>query len=121
MVKVFCMYRLKDGVTREDYERWSREVDQQIIPRLDGCTRFETYAIDAADDSINEGNRQAAYDYIDDIEVESWEAWQASLTGPAGAEVVRQWLTYADLDSVTIVYGHRVVGGIEVLEGVSVA
>jgi hypothetical protein len=115
MVKVFVMYRLKDGVNSEDYAKWSREIDQQIIPRLRGVIRFETYAIDAADQVIS-AEKTARYQYIDDIEVEDWDIWQASLSTPAAAEVVRQWLEFADESTIHIVYGHRIIGGIDVLE-----
>ena len=119
MIKAFCMYRLKDGVSRDDYARWSREVDQQIVPRLEGVIRFETYDIHMLDDSGLSQADGPLFDYVDDIELEDWETYKKSLQSPAGAEVVRQWLTFADESSVHIILGHRIVAGIDVLSDVT--
>ena len=40
MIKVFVMYKLKPGVSLEDYWKWSIEVDQKITPFQPGVYRF---------------------------------------------------------------------------------
>ena len=35
-VKVLISYELADGVTREQYEQWSRDVDQPLASRQPG-------------------------------------------------------------------------------------
>ena len=49
MHKIFVMYRLKGGVTMEQYKTWSREIDQRITPGQPGMIRFEVYAIEGAE------------------------------------------------------------------------
>lgn len=104
MHKVFVMYRLRPGVTMDEYVRWSSEVDQRITPSQRGCIRFEVYAIDGSEDGS-----EPAYQIVEDIEVESWEVWQQTLQGEGMAVVANDFPKYADESTVQLIYGHRVL------------
>lgn len=103
MQKVFVMYDLRPGVTLDEYKRWSREVDQRVTPKQEGCIRFEVYAIEGA-----EGGGQPRYQIVEDIEVESWEVWERTLNGPGMASIAEDFPKYADESTVQLIYGSRV-------------
>lgn len=103
MQKVFVMYKLRPGVSLEDYTRWSREVDQAITPSQKGCIRFEVYAIEG-----EENGGEPQYQIVEDIEVESWDTWQKTLKGEGMAVVAEGFPEYADESTVQLIYGSRV-------------
>ena len=50
-----------------------------------------------------------AYAIFEDLEVESWEAWQAALKSEAMKPVVEGWPRVADESSAVILYGSRIL------------
>jgi len=100
--KVFVMYRLKPGVNASEYIEWSKKVDQTTTPFQPGVYRFEVYHIKGGDG----GN--APYQIVEDIDVESWDAWQQTVTGPGMAQVVQDWNKYGDADSLVTIYGDKI-------------
>ena len=102
MQKVFVMYKLKPGVDIRKYLEWSRTVDQTTTPFQPGVYRFEVYQMKGAEKG------ELPYQIIEDIDVESWEAWQRAVTGPGMAQVVKQWEDYGDASSVVMIYGDKI-------------
>ena len=41
MHKIFVMYKLKSGVSLDQYKAWLNEIDQPITPCQPGMIRFE--------------------------------------------------------------------------------
>ena len=101
--KIFVMYNLREGVTLDDYKKWSREVDQQITPRQAQVNRFETYEIKGADPG------EPKFTIVEDIEVESWEAWNAAVEGEGMKRIGADWPTLADESSAMTLYGARIL------------
>jgi hypothetical protein len=101
--KIFVMYNLKEGVTLDQYKQWSREVDQQITPRQAPVNRFETYEIKGADPG------EPKFTIVEDIEVESWEAWNAAVAEDGMKRIVADWPTLADESSAMTLYGARIL------------
>ncbi|TAK21749.1 MAG: hypothetical protein EPO26_13300 [Chloroflexota bacterium] len=102
MQKVFVMYNLKPGVALEDYMAWSRTRDQVVTPFQSGVIRFEVYAVQGAEKGA------PPYQIIEDIEVESWAAWQQALAGTGMAPIVSEWDAYGDASSLVMVYADKV-------------
>jgi hypothetical protein len=100
--KVFVMYNLKPGVSIDDYMTWSRTRDQVITPFQAGVIRFEVYAIQGAEKG------DSPYRIVEDIEVDSWAAWQETLKGPGMAPIVAEWERYGDATSLVMVYGDKI-------------
>jgi uncharacterized protein (TIGR02118 family) len=100
--KVFVMYKLKPGVDPREYVEWSKSVDQTTTPFQPGVYRFEVYQIKGRDGG------DSPYDIVEDIDVESWEAWQQTVAGPGMAKVVTDWNNYGDADSLVAIYGDKV-------------
>ena len=82
MQKVFVSYRLRAGVSIEQYKAWSREIDQRITPGQKGIIRFEVYAIEGADKG------EPFCQIVEDIEVESFEAFTETVRGSGMAYVM---------------------------------
>jgi len=102
MIKVFVMYKLKSGVSIEDYWKWSIELDQKITPFQPGVYRFEVYAIEGAETG------ESPYQIVESIEVESFEQWQKVLKSEAMKEVVTTWPNYADESTTKLIYGNKI-------------
>ena len=102
MPRVFLRYSLKPGVKMEDYKKWSLQVDQQITPKQPGVRRFEVYEIKGAEKG------EPSCQVMEDIEVDSWEAWQAALKGKGMERVVREWNEYGDADTVVSIWGEKI-------------
>ncbi|WP_242907760.1 hypothetical protein [Actinomadura terrae] len=102
MQKVYCLYKLKPGVTAEEYVEWSRTVDQAITRQQPCVHRFRVLQLG--------GSRGGAspWDIVEDIEVESWEAWEQCLTTPEMAEVVAGFRRMADRESAVTVFGSEI-------------
>lgn len=102
MVQVFIRYKLQPGVSREEFNKWSREVDQVIAARQPGVRSYKIYEIEGA------GTGEPDCDYVEDIEADSREAWEQVNGYPEMKEVVEGWLKLCDPDSVRVVYGKEV-------------
>lgn len=102
MQKVFVFYRLKPGVTVEEYRKWSINLDQKVTPFQPGVHRFEVYEIEGAEVG------ESPYQIVEDIEVDSWEAWQKVVKSEAMKEVVESWGKYGDESTLKVVYGTKV-------------
>jgi|SRR5437870_695659 len=102
MQKVFVMYRLKPGADVNEYIKWSKTVDQTTTPFQPGVYRFEVYQIKGAEKG------KPPFQIVEDIDVESWEAWQRAVNGPGMAKVVRDWNEYGDQESVVMIYGDKI-------------
>jgi hypothetical protein len=81
--KVFVSYRLRPGVSVEQYKAWSGEIDQRITPGQKGVIRFEVYSIEGADKG------EPFCQIVEDIEVESFEAFTETVKGSGMAYVWR--------------------------------
>lgn len=102
MVKVFITYRLAEGVSWDDYEKWSLEIDQPTAGNLPGVIRYEIYKIEGSADG------EPFCDIVEDIEVESWEHWAAVESYPVMQSVVEGWKQLSDQSEVNMVYGTAV-------------
>jgi hypothetical protein len=102
MEKVFVMYKLKPGVTIEEYRKWSISLDQKVTPFQPGVHRFEVYEIAGSDKGA------PAYQIVEDIDVESWETWQKVTASEGMKEVMKTWGKYGDESTIMAIYGKKI-------------
>lgn len=102
MQKVFVMYKLKPGVTLEQYREWSVTLDQVITPFQPGVIRFEVYVIQGA------LKGESPYTIVEDIEVEDWETWKRVSEGEGMKRVAETWGQYGDESTLVVIYGDKV-------------
>ena len=102
MKKVFVMYRLKPGVSIEEYRKWSVSLDQKVTPFQPGVQRFEVYEIEGAEKG------ESPYMIIEDVDVDSWEAWQKVVNSDEMKEIVKTWSNYGDESTLKTIYGKKI-------------
>jgi hypothetical protein len=100
MVTVFITYRLKPGVTREEYDAWSVNIDQPTASRQPGVHRYEIFAVDEGDET--------SWDYVEVIDADSREAWEKVNGYPEMQPVAARFFELCDRDSVRVVYSRKV-------------
>ena len=98
MTMVIITYDLAEGVTREEYEAWSREVDQVIGGRQPGIRRYEVFAVDGA------GVGDVNCDIVEVIEADSVEAWEKVNGYPEMKPVYEGFLRLCNPESVRLLY-----------------
>jgi len=103
MHKMFVMYRLKRGVTMDQYKAWSREIDQRITPGQPGMIRFEVYAIEGADKG------EPFVDVVEDIEVTDFHQWMETSAKPGMAYVQETIAPLVDESTLKIIWGRRIL------------
>jgi len=101
--KVIVFYKLKPGVTLDQYREWSLQVDQRLTPAQPAVNRFEPYVVVGGEG----GGEQ--YTVFEDLDVESWDAWQKILETEAMKPVVEGFPGVADPSTVVVIYGNRII------------
>jgi hypothetical protein len=101
-MKLFLLYRLRDGVTPERYREWSRNRDQ---PTLKGCAGIRDYRVFTVHDP--DGN--SPYTIVEHVDVEDWETWKrVTSTGPMVA-VGEDFQELVDTGSVITLRGEEIL------------
>ena len=100
--QVFTFYRLNEGVDVEEFKKWSRTVDQPTCHRMPAVHSFDVF--------INQGevNGKPFFDVVENIVVESWEAWQETQKSEAFAHVVADWPRFGDGSTFTSIHCEKV-------------
>ncbi len=101
-VRVFISYNLKPATTMEEYRKWSREVDQPLAGAAPGVLRYEIFEVRGA------GKGEPDFTIIEDIEVESWEAWLKVNDLPEVKPAYEGFMRLADPDSVRVHWGEKI-------------
>ena len=100
----FVLARMKPGVSREDYERFEREVDYEVAARLKTVVSYRTHRI------IGVGERLApvGWDYIERIEVTDRAAYEKELA-VSGKELIGElYAKYLDRSYTTSIWSELV-------------
>ena len=100
--KIFTFYNLKEGVDIEKFKEWSRRVDQPTCNSMPACHKFEVFVIKG------ESSKKPFYMIAEDIDVESWDAWQDTIQSKEFSRVMEEWPLYGDSESVVSVYCEKI-------------
>ena len=106
MQKIFVLYRLKKGVSLEQYKAWSREIDQRITPGQPGMIRFEVYEIKGAEKG------EPSVQIVEDIEVANALDWFETCRRPGMAYVQELIADLIDDTTLQVIYGERIVAAL---------
>ncbi|WP_104131615.1 hypothetical protein [Cryobacterium sp. M91] len=87
--RIFTFYNLRPGVNLKEFKEWSRTVDQPICNSMPTCNSFEVFLVNQG---IGDG---VSYNVVEDISVESWDAWQETLSSDAFSKVSTEWPRFA--------------------------
>lgn len=81
MAKLIVLYRLREGVSRENYENWCRSVKGPLFISFGPCRAYTILRIDGGEKGDGgEGQlpqrvESGPFEYIGLIEVEDMESW----------------------------------------------
>jgi len=100
----YVLAKMKPGVTREDYEKFEREVDYVMAGRLKTIVSYRTHRITATDARLAGG----PWDYIERIEITDRAAYDAELAA-AGKELIEElYAKYLDRAYTTSIWSELV-------------
>ena len=100
----YVLAKLKPGVSREDYERFEREVDYVVAGRLKTIVSYRTHRITEV------GPRLAGtgWNYIERIEVTDRGAYEAELAVVGKDMIAELYAKYLDRDYTTSIWSELV-------------
>lgn len=100
----YVLAKMKPGVTREEYEKFEREVDYLVAGRLKTIVSYRTHRITEAGPRLQGG----PWDYIERIEVTDRAAYEAELAA-AGKELIDElYARYLDRSYTTSIWSELV-------------
>ena len=100
----YVLARMKPGVSREDYERFEREVDYAVSARLKTIVSYRTHRIT----EVGERLAPVGWDYIERIEVTDRAAYEKELA-IAGKELIEElYAKYLDRSYTTSIWSELV-------------
>jgi hypothetical protein len=100
----YVLARMKPGVSREDYERFEREVDYAVSARLKTIVSYRTHRIT----EVGERLAPVGWDYIERIEVTDRAAYEKELA-VAGTELIDElYAKYLDRSYTTSIWSELV-------------
>ena len=79
----YVLAKTKPGVSREDYERFEREVDYVVASRITSIVSYRTHRITEAGDKV----AAVGWDYIERIEITDRAAYEKEL-GEKGKQLL---------------------------------
>lgn len=100
MTHIFMLYNVKPGKI-EEYRRHSHEIDQPTLKSQPGIRDFKVY-------EIKGGQKESPYQVVEDIDVESWDAFQRVAASEAGRRLGDLWKKYCDEASQITIYGEPI-------------
>ena len=100
----YVLARMKPGVSREDYERFEREVDYAVSARLKTIVSYRTHRITEAGERL----APVGWDYIERIEVTDRAAYEKELA-VAGKELIEElYAKYLDRSYTTSIWSELI-------------
>lgn len=98
MQTIINLYNLRPGISIEEFKKWSKEVDQKMVPKQKGVHSFEVIEIKGVENG-------AKYQVAEIIKVDSNEVWKENLETEEMKAVLEQWDKLCDGASVVSWYG----------------
>lgn len=102
MVKIFAIYKLKLGMSFQDYVDWSINTDQRITSSQAGVHSFKVYSLKEQEEE------KIPTQIMEVIEVDSLEQWEKVKSGSAMSEVMKGFNYYVDESTVKLLYGKKI-------------
>jgi len=100
-MKCFVLFRLKPGVTTEQYDEWFREVN---VPANDTLTTTRNYRVWRVS-GVMEGT--PSFEYLEEMELDDRSAFESEVeSSPAMARMLEDW--YARVADQVIVFAEEV-------------
>ena len=98
-IVIVIVYKLREGVKLEDYIEWSKKEDQPAIKNVEYIIDYAPYYVLGP---------EKIWNVFEIITVNKWEDWERFSKSETCKNLTKQWLEYADKNSVKTVYGNRI-------------
>jgi hypothetical protein len=100
-MKVFVTFRLKPGLTREEYDAWFREVNVPAVRQMDSIKSYRVWRVD----DVVEGD--GSFEVVEEMEIDDRAAFERELEQlPAVTAMLEGW--YARVQDQTVLYAEEV-------------
>ncbi len=100
MANLLLLYKLKPGVTREQFEAWVRKVD---YPAMRGIRRVASYVNHRAERLLM-GEGEPSVDYVEVFDIPDLDGFVAQdMGGPVIQSVIGQFAGFADAPEFIVV------------------
>lgn len=96
MITVLVSYKLKEGVSINDYKKYSLSKDQPLVKSFDVIDDIAVYIVEKSSNEI---------DIFEVIKVKSLKDWKNLMGTPEMKENARIFETLCDKDTVKTFYG----------------
>jgi hypothetical protein len=100
----YVLARMKPGVSREEYERFEREVDYVVSSQISTIVSYRTHRITEVGDRLKNGG----WDYIERIEVTDRAAYEKELAEKGTALIDELYAKYLDRSYTTSIWSELV-------------
>ena len=93
MAQLILLYNLKDGVTRDDFETWVREIDYPAMRGLERVQSFTTYRTKA----LLMGEGEPSVQYVEVFDVPDLDSFvESDMPGETVQSVMGAFMGFAD-------------------------
>ena len=96
----YVLAKMKPGMTREEYEKFEREVDYVVAGRLKSIVSYRTHRITAADARLQGG----PWDYIERIEITDRKAYEEEIASMGKGLIDELYAKYLDRAYTTSIW-----------------
>ena len=101
-MKLFLLYRLREGIDPERYREWSLSRDQ---PTLKGCEGISDYRVF----SVADPEGRSPYTVVEQVEVADWETWKRVTSSGPMVAVGEDFQELVDTGSVITLRGEEIL------------
>ncbi len=91
-MRIVCLFNLKDGVSRDEYEAWARGTDIPGVNALGSVTNFTVHRATGLFGS----DAASPYDYVEIIDVHGLDPFVADVSTEAFQAVAAPFRDFAD-------------------------
>ena len=100
----YVLAKMKPGVSREEYERFEREVDYVICTRIKSIVSYRTHRITEVGEKLG----PVGWDYIERIEITDRVAYEAELADKGKQLLEELYSKYLDRSYTTSIWSELV-------------
>ncbi|MDG6926367.1 MAG: hypothetical protein JRN09_07410 [Nitrososphaerota archaeon] len=109
MPKVVVFYKLKSGATMKQYEKFSREIDQMITPKMKVVEKFEVFQVtDYVQGSSKPEKKNPPFEIFEIIDVKDFADWIKTTQSDAFKKVVDGWGKVGDGATLVMLGGKKI-------------
>jgi hypothetical protein len=94
-------YRLRDGITAEEYREWSTNRDQPTLKGCDGINDFQVF-------EVGDPDGKTGYQVMEYVDVEDWPTWQTVTTTGPMVPIGNDFQRLVDVDTVVTLRGEQI-------------